>query len=269
MHQIKLHNKKPTLWIVIILSLITCPSLQANINPFTAQYDIEMGGILIGQATKTLEKTKANTYRYNIIPKISGIAKLLVNDQIQMYAEFNIKANRVLPQKYVYSQSGGKKSKHVQLVFKKDQVCNLVNKQCWPNQSHTTFDPISIDVAYPLALQNQRTDRQYTVITGDKQVTEKTVFHIEGHEIIHVPAGRFDTIKVSMDEPGKNRPTELWLGKDTQYTPVKIIQYRRKHKVLLELSYYAEPTPRHTRFDTQHLHQLLAKRSRLIQHRTT
>lgn len=255
MHRPQLTNKRPILSFMAIVLSILWGSPHASMNPFTARYDIEAGGLLIGHATKTLEKANDHTFHYNITPKVTGIAKLLMSDQIHMYAEFDIKANHVLPIKYVYSQSGGRKTKHVKLIFKKDQVCNLVNHQCWPNRSHTTFDPISIDVAYPLALQNHTADHQYTVITGEKEITEKTIFHIEGHETITVPAGRFETLKVRMDEPGKNRPTELWLGKDTQYTPIRIIQYRRKHKLRLELNYYAEPAAHQARFDAKHPHK--------------
>ena len=151
--------------------------------------------------------------------------RLIVRDDVEMSSKFSIHNNQVIPQLYHYRQTGGDAEKNIVIKFKNNRACNLKSKQCWQQKANREplFDPLSLDIAFPLSLQKSLSNHRYNVVSGDKQEIQQTQFIIEGHETIDVPAGHFDTIRILMKETGKKRPTRLWLAKEIQYLPIKII----------------------------------------------
>jgi hypothetical protein len=215
---------------------------DSPLHPFIAEYDASAKGFSIGVAVKKLVRQKNGEFVYSITPHISGFMRLIVRDNVKMRSRLGIKNSQVIPHSYHYQQTGGDTEKDIRITFKNDQACSVTSNQCWHPKAEQKplLDPLSVDIAFPLSLQQSLHNDHYHVVTGEKAQVQETQFTIEGHEDIDVPAGHFKTIKVLMKESGKERPTRLWLAKEIQYLPIKIIQYRKKYRISFELSSYSE-----------------------------
>lgn len=197
---------------------------QASLAPFSARYIAYRNGSDIGHAVMSLEKTDAG---YKLFYK-SDVSIFFLSDRRAETSLFDVVEGQFVPQKYQYKREGTGPDKSLSLTFNdKDQSVVIksgrkdpatINWQGeWDNQLYR------FDLQRQLKLNNQ--DISYNLINYRGQL--KTYgFEIAGEEVLELPFGKLNTIKVKTIRSSNKRVTWSWFAPDLNYQLVRLQQFK-------------------------------------------
>jgi len=229
--------------LLIGLSLISpgiaSPLGSTQLQPFTAEYQLKRGKMIIGKVTTSLQLSADGSYIYKSVTVPVGIVAAFSKDEISEISQGQINGNRVIPTRYFYHHKRKKRPKLKKLTF--DWSLNRVlahgTKPLWSSEVDPgTQDKASKILTMMLAMPN---------FTGemDIQVVDKTklkTYHITQarHEQVNVVGNDFETVKLSEAKTGKPVSTWFWLSPELNYLPVKIERKEKKDTFTMTLSRY-------------------------------
>jgi len=133
--------------------------------------------------------------------------------------------NGVRPDKYDYKRSGGSKERTAELRFDWPSmtVSNHVEDSRWKMDIPAgTLDKLVSQLAMMLALRAGETDITFNIADGGK--LKEYHFRAVGQETLELPAGTFDTVKITKVRNNKKRETYIWCAPALNYLPVRIWQ---------------------------------------------
>ena len=117
----------------------------------------------------------------------------------------------VRPDTYHYSRSGGSRERKAELSFdwQAMSVSNHVEDSRWEMEIPAgTLDKLVSQLAMMLALRNGETDVSFNIADGGK--LKEYRFRVVGEETLELPAGTFDTVKITKLRDNKKRETYIW-----------------------------------------------------------
>ncbi|MGD8630929.1 MAG: DUF3108 domain-containing protein, partial [Gammaproteobacteria bacterium] len=85
-----------------------------------------------------------------------------------------------------------------------------------------TLDKLASQLAMMLALRAGKTDMAFN-IADDGKLREYR-FKVVGKETLELPAGTFDTVKITRLRDNNKRETYVWCAPELNYLPVRIWQ---------------------------------------------
>jgi hypothetical protein len=80
-----------------------------------------------------------------------------------------------------------------------------------------------------LALGEGKTEVTFNIADGGK--LKEYRFKVLGRETLELPAGRFDTVKITKLRDNKRRETYIWCAPELNYLPVRIWQREKDEAV--------------------------------------
>jgi hypothetical protein len=204
-------------------------------TPFEAHYTVFGKGLPIGAAMIKLSDDGDGRYHMNSHVHPSGIAALLISEQLSERADGEFHNGTIRPLSYEQQRSGGKRSFTTQLRF---DWQNLTLK----SQSHTgsvtlpltngTIDPLSLHLQVMWDLQQGRKPSHYTLV--DIEDTELKTYQakFEGEELLKTPLGKLRTVRISQSKLGGSRITTFWFAPDLEYLTVQVVQQKQGQEIL-------------------------------------
>lgn len=193
------------------------------LKPYQASYHIMLKGMVAGVSHHSL--TKKPNGEYYIETRSEPNLTMLPFRYLET-SEFAWQNGQIKPLNYVYDVHEGKRRKKGKVIFdwSNKKVTNTALKKPW--QAHLTDgmqNKLTQTLALRQALLSNQAVRHFTVVEIDK-FKEYDFIHV-GTEKLKTKLGVLDTLKIEHVSKRGNRTT-LWLAKQFQYTPVKMIQYR-------------------------------------------
>ena len=102
-----------------------------------------------------------------------------------------------------------------------------------------TLDKLASQLAMMLALRDGATEISFRIADDDK--LKEYRFRVVGRETLELPAGTFDTIKVTKVRNNRKRETYIWCAPALNYLPVRIWQREKDNtEYLSELEGFSE-----------------------------
>lgn len=221
------------------LLLAASPLLHAfDIIPFTASYRFNIDNKLSGTATRTLEKTGADSWRYTF----SATAPLATATET---SNFRFDGSTVTPLTYEQKRKiffSSKKSS-VNFDWKAMKATGKRDKKTvqYPFK-HGTLDSLNMEI------QMRRDMKDLGKLIGPYSLsTPKDVsplsFTIAGEEVLDTAMGKLKTMKISRQHSDPTRHTSFWLAKDFDYLPAKVVQDDDGAVYTIELTDYKPAKP--------------------------
>lgn len=200
--------------------LIASPLLQAfELTPYTASYHFNLDNKLTGTATRILENTGKDGWRYTFTATTPMATATETSN-------FQFDGKTVMPVHY--------KRQHKVLFISKlaDVRFDWKNRQAITKRDdkagqyplkNGAVDPLNFEVQMRRDLIDTSKLAKSYLVADPKRLREQT-FVIEGDETIETPYGTLSTVRIKRLHDDPDRHTTLWLAKDMDYIPAKVIQ---------------------------------------------
>lgn len=205
--------------------LLSCAVHAAPLVDFEASYELKRGNLRIGTSTISLENRENNSYRYESRSWPTSWVSWFLRDKLHETSEGRLDENGLRPLSYHYSRSGGKKEREASLSFDWNAmtVANHVEDIRWKmNIPGGTLDKLASQLGMMLALGRGETDITFNIADGGK--LKEYRFKVLERETLELPAGQFETVKLTMLRDNTKRETYLWCAPQLNYLPVRIWQ---------------------------------------------
>ena len=197
------------------------------IAPFIAQYTVYGKGVPLGEAMLKLSDVGGGRYRMWSDVRPSGLAALLVSDQISEQAEGEFLDGTPYPLRYKQQRQKNKETMVTRLEF--DWQAQTL--QASSNGDSATLqlsprvvDPLSLHLLVMGDLQHGRAADAYTLVDDTELRTYQVSY--DGEEDLDTPLGQLRAVRISRHRPGSSRITRLWFAPKFDYLPVRITQYK-------------------------------------------
>lgn len=219
-----------------LLSLFCLNSLLCGAAPlppsmpdsFTALYTLHGKGMKLGEMERSFSQLQDGRYRFLSESKTTGFISFFRDDHIIEESIWRFDEEGFKPQTYSYDHTGGKKERHVRVVF--DYETSSISNQLADNSWEMPLQENVLDkLLYQLVIMSDLTRNEselfYTIADGGR--TKKYKMELLGEEFIDTPLGKIRSIKLQRHKPNSKRSTTLWCAPELHYLPIRV-EYREK-----------------------------------------
>jgi hypothetical protein len=223
---------------------ITLAQSVSNLQPFTAEYQLNRGRMLIGKVINTLRLDSDGSYTYTSVTKPVGIVAAFSKDKITEISQGKIINNQVAPSIYTYEHKRKKRPKLRKQQF--DWTANQVSILA-PNPAQTieipkgTQDKASMVLAMMQAMPTANSDIKIKV--ADKKKLKEYLISKQGEERIKAGGSDYSSVKLTVSKSGQKPTTKFWLSPELNYLPVQIEKLEKKETYTMILVEYTAGQP--------------------------
>jgi hypothetical protein len=212
--------------LLLLAGLIANTILLAGELPdFEASYILKRGSLHIGSSNIEFRSSNDGSYVYESHSWPTRWVAWLLKDRLHESSRGNIIGDSLRPDAYHYLRTGGSREREADLFFdwKQNLVKNHVEDSLWEMKIPTgTLDKLAAQLGMMLALRQGKDDVTFNVADGGH--LKEYRFKVIGHETVEVPAGTFETVKITKLRANKDRITYVWCAPALNYLPVRIWQ---------------------------------------------
>ena len=210
--------------LITFLSLVTyMDSIWALPPDFNALYDAYIGPAK-GQLRSILISNKDDTYSYEMSTNAIGIWKVLADGKITEQSVFKKENDQLKPIKYNLDnsikgfQSEANFNWEVNKIdgYYKERKIDLILEE-------KMIDRVLLQLDIINSIKENKNLTTLKILDKDK-IENIEVELFSGIEIITVPFGKFNCVKVRHSKMGSDKENMLWLAEDLDYIPVKLTQ---------------------------------------------
>ena len=216
------------------LDAATDPALR--LRPFSAEYSLSLGYLVIGRVTVRLRLTPDGDYEYLARTLPVGVTAVLRSDEITERSQGEIRDGLVIPHSYHYRHLGSEHPRQVDLRFRWDsmQVTNRTPESEWVMRIEPgTQDKFSQQLMLMLALQAGRREIGFPVADGGR--LKRYRFLVQPEESVETEAGSFRSLHLIRIKEGRNSQADFWLASGLDYLPVKVQRRESEGTFTMEL----------------------------------
>jgi hypothetical protein len=230
-----------TLTCLLLAACLGAAVHAAPLPDFSAGYELRFGSLRIGTSTVSLENGAGGSYVYESRSTPIKLVSWLYKENLHETSKGTLAGTGVRPDSYQYLRSGGKERKEkLEFDWQAMTVSNHVEDDHWEMDIPAgTLDKLASQLAMMLALRDGETDIAFN-IADDGKLREYR-FRVVGQETLTLPAGTFETVKITKLRDNKKRETFIWYAPALNYLPVRIWQREKDNaEYLSELESFSE-----------------------------
>lgn len=242
-----LHIKVPVIAIWICLISIA-PAKSANaspaLQPFTAQYQLNRGKMIIGKVTTTLQLDADSNYIYRSVTVPVGIVAAFSSDEITEESRGAIQGKRVIPSSYYYHHKRKKRPKLRQIEFdwSKGKATGTAAKPPWSMRiTKGAQDSSSKMLTMMLRLNSRSKSLDLNVIDRSK-LKRYRVEQVSNEQIVS-GNNKYDTVQLQVIKAGEPTGTKFWLAPKLNYLPIKVERLEKKQIFTMILTKFTQVQP--------------------------
>ena len=194
-------------------------------TPYKAKYTLVRRGTTLGKGVRELTRIDNDTWQLRYFTKASF---LFLSDKREELSKFSIVGGQVKTQWYQFKRAGTGPDILNQIVFD-HEARKLLNGSTGKeieqsNYASDLFDQISYQMQIQLDLRNHDSTLQYPLVTR-KGRSKEYRFEVVTEELITLPYGKLNTVKIKRVTGKKKRQTYAWLAPAYDYLLVRIQQF--------------------------------------------
>jgi len=212
-------------WVLLLLLSATTGVAASPLPDFKATYELSRGSMKIGNSTIELSNGRNGSYTYKSRSWPVRWVAWFLKDKLYETSKGQITGTGVRPDSYHYQRTGGSREREAKLAFDwaAGVVENNVEDSRWKMDIPAgTIDKLVSQLGMMLALANGQTEITFNVADGGKLKDYR--FRVIGEETLELPAGTFDTVKITRLRDDNKRETLIWCAPELHYLPVRIWQ---------------------------------------------
>jgi hypothetical protein len=209
--------------LLVAAALLTASLHAATLPDFEAVYIQKYGGLNIGTSMLTLKNGNNGSYLYEARSWPNDWLSWFLKDRLQESSRGVFTTTGIRPESYHYLRAGGSKTREANLSFDWEAmtVINNVADSRWKMDIPAgTLDKLASQLGVMLALNRGETETVFDIADGGKLKVYR--FKVIGRETLEVPAGKFDTVKITRVQDDTSREILVWCAPTLGYLPVRI-----------------------------------------------
>jgi len=212
-------------WPLAALLFATGAPAAVELPDFKATYELSRGSMKIGNSTIELSTGANGSYTYKSRSSTVRWVAWFLKGKLYETSRGRFTDSGIRPDRYEYKRSGPGKEREASLTFnwKSLRVQNNVEDSKWEMDIQPgTLDKLASQLGMMAALARGETDITFRIADGGKLKGYR--FTVVGEETLELPAGTFETVKVSKLRDDRQRETLIWCAPELHYLPVRIRQ---------------------------------------------
>lgn len=206
------------------LALIALSATANPMLPYRADYQVWRGDSELGEGYYQLEALGNQQFKLSYQ---SDVGWLFLSDTRTETSSLRFSGEQVLPSIYRMERTGSGPDFTAEIRFLPKQPIHSRYKddKVTIEPSAAQFDPLSYQLQLRLDVAQGDTEMLYPIVYKNK--AREYRYKVVGEELLSLPFGELDTIKVARDR-GENskRETYLWLARDHNFVLARLIQYK-------------------------------------------
>ena len=196
--------------------------------PFKATYKLSHKKDEVGKAVRQLEYLEDGNVRYS--NKLDS-KWFFFSDHRNEESILTLSENLVSPIHYTYSRTGTGKDKKYEWYYDTEnhKAIDVKNKKITELEFPENFqDKLSYHLQLSLDLMTKPLQKEYSyAVIGSSGKISDTRYEVVGEEMLNVPYGAVETIKVKREVAEKKRVTFAWFAPKLNYALVKLTQFKK------------------------------------------
>ena len=234
-------------------ALLPTSLIAGELTQYEAKYDILRKGSNYGKAIRTLKKIDENTYR---IKYSSDIDWMIFTDVREESSTFTYKEQKIIPSHYYQKSEGTLPDEDYKLDFDFKAQKVMSNQSEYPLncQWHDNYqDAISYQVQVREGLKKGVTNFSFPLIDKKGKCREYN-FEVVGTEMISLPIGNIEAIKVKRLYDTDKRQALAWFAPEMDYMLVRMWKGKKgTEQFEVQMNSFTVTTPTATAEHTKNL----------------
>ena len=195
---------------LVLVALCIQPLYAADIQEFSAQYEIFYGEIHLGKANYRFSHKNGNSYRFEFDSKLRF---LIFWDQRSVSSDLVYEDQRMLPSQYRHDRKGTGRDYREEILFDR------------PNNR--------IIATYGIERPS------YRIVDFNKLKTYE--FSLVGTEVLNIQGRDYESIILQVVRKNERRKTQMWFSTERNYLPLQMVHFSKgKKKFNAHLVNYTE-----------------------------
>ena len=201
----------------------TSEQQAAQLSPYETRYEVLRGGSNYGEAVRSLTQTDDGYKLYTE----TEISLLFLSDRRRFWSEFVVQNGQIKTQLFTYKRSGTGRDKGFSGKFDWQQQ-QLINRDTQQAESaditaHSMDEAANVE-QLRMDIQNaERSEFVYHVI-DEKGQPDELKFRRVGEEVLNLPYGEVNAVKIERVREGSKRETDYWFAPELGFVLVKMAQ---------------------------------------------
>lgn len=215
------HNKKLSALLLCAGTLLPTSLIAGELTQFEANYDILRKGENHGQGVRTLKKLADNNYQ---VSYHSDIEWMIFSDSRKETSNFTFSKNKVSPVDYSMIRTGTGPDKEYTLAFNNSDKLVNSSESKYPIKcewSEHFQDSISYQVQVRADLKKGKTNLSYPLVDKKGNCRDYN-FEVVGKEMISLPIGNIEAIKVKRLYDNDKRQALAWFAPEMDFMLVRM-----------------------------------------------
>jgi Protein of unknown function (DUF3108) len=208
--------------IFFVAALLTSMSLaHAAPGDMKLNYELSYKGFSVGETKESFKRT-GDSYKLESVSQARGVWSTFFKDKITFLSSGSVVSSGLRPTRFEQRRSKSPEKTRIALL---DWSANSIEMQFDGKSEKSELKPGSQDalsIIYQFMFAPLKEGTSKVFMTNGK--------HLEAYEFrkveevsIDTPAGTFDTIHVArVSQPGETK-TDVWLAKDKNFIPVRVV----------------------------------------------
>lgn len=191
-------------------------------TPFHATYSVQWKGFNAGTSTLDLQRTGADTWRYDSRNLARGLFRIAIPDAVTQTSELRFANGRPQPLTFRGDDGSDSTARDVSLDFdwqRRRVTGTAENRPVDLAIPPDVQDPMSIQLAQMHAAATGATPVRFPAV--DKDRIKEYEFTRTGAEKLKTALGEFDTLVFESRRRGSSRVIRLWMAPALDYLPVR------------------------------------------------
>ena len=225
-------------YIILFCMSIISSQLYALPNAYNAKYKVSKSGLSLGSMQASLIY-QGNQYHYHKRTKASGLAAMLSGDTLVENSDGRIQGEQFIPQQYLRHHQSKRKNQKDKFTFKTPtSVQGSFDNQAYQlTVPQGTSDLSLLEVKLMQDVAQGKLRSQYNIV--DRGKLKQFIVRRLGQADIKVPMGKYTCEKVQVSPKNKSQHTTLWLAKELNFVPVRILHEDDGGKLDIRLTRYS------------------------------
>lgn len=207
----------------ILLLLLPFITARADLldRGFSITYEVKRNDFFLGDSIRHFTRLANGEWRYQSTTQARGLASLFFHDTIVETSVLQQVGTHIVPQSYVYSQSGGKKKEQYRIDFqwsKKTIYNSHLKKDFTIEKNAQDAQTFLLQIMRELQ-QHQNTMTFYIASRGD---ATSYVLTQNGTHIIETPYKTLNTIELVSNKRKDTDQYRVWCAVKLDYLPVRV-----------------------------------------------
>lgn len=219
------HMPKLALTLIVFFSQ---PILAADLQEFTANYQINFGDIELGTANYRFSHTGDSEYLFDFS---SDLRFLVFWDEREVKTELVLEGSRLVPRYYSHDREGTGRDYLEEIAFDSSEAVirtTYLKETQEFDYEKGVVDGLTVQLQMALDLQQGAKQLRYKIIDSNR-IRERE-FQLVGEETITIQGEDCHTVIYEVVRDNNKRKTRMWFSTERNYLPVQMVHFTKGKK---------------------------------------